>query len=106
MLHREWILGSGVFSTQHEMHTISAFTLMSLCCAYRGSQVVSAEPSVDDQIKRLQEDEAKTGDGLGRRSSSMDRLYGMYEPKTPHSSRLRSSSTADPEDIQVIYFKQ
>ena len=61
---------------------------------------------MDDQIKRVQEDEAKTGDGLRRRSSSMDRLYGMYEPKTPISSRLRSSSTADFEDIQVSNLEQ
>jgi len=106
MLHCQRILGSRVFSTQNEMRAISAFTLMSFCCAYRGSQVVNAGPSVDDQIKRLHEDEAKTGDSLGRRSSSMDRLYGMYEPKTPISSRLRSSSTADPEEIQVSNLKQ
>ena len=73
----------------------------TICHARRNSQVIRRGPSVDDQVKRLQQDDAETGNGLRRRrSSSMDRLYGLH--KTPGSSRLRSASTADPDEFQVM----
>ncbi len=75
----------------------------TICHARRNSPVIKRGPSVDDQVKRLQQDDAETGHWpRRRRSSSMDRLYGRPEQKVPGSSRLRSASTADTEDLEVM----
>ena len=77
---------------------------LTICHACRSSPLIHPGPSVDDQVRRLQQEDAVAGNGLRRRrSSSMDRLYGIPEQKAPTGSRLRSASTADPEDCEVLY---
>ena len=76
--------------------------LLTRCHARRSSPVVLHGPSVDDQVRRLQQEDAEPSDGSRRRrSSSMDRLYGRPEQKRPTSSRLRSASTADSQEFLV-----
>ena len=77
---------------------------MFLCLAHRKSPIVNSGPSLEDQMKRLQEDKAGKGSGLTRRRScSMHRLYNMAEmnSKPGRGSCLRKASHANTEGIEV-----
>lgn len=77
---------------------------MFLCLAHRKSPVVNPGPSLEDQMKRLQEDKAGEGSGLTRRRScSMYRLYNMAEmsSKPVRGSRLQNASNANTKGIEV-----
>ena len=59
---------------------------------------------MDDQVRRLQQEDADAAAGNGRlrrQSASMERIYGRPEQKAPVGSRLRSASTGDPEEFKV-----
>ena len=80
---------------------------MFLCLAHRKSPVVNPGPSLEDQMKRLQEDKAGEGSGLTRRRScSMYRLYNMAEMSSEpvRGSRLQNASNANSKGIEVSLF--
>ena len=77
---------------------------MFLCLAHRKSPIVNSGPSLEDQMKRLQEDKAGKGSGLTRRRScSMHRLYNMTKmnSKPGRGLRLRKASDGNTEEIEV-----
>lgn len=62
-----------------------------------------AGPSMEHQIKRLQEDDSDNGSGFRRRSSSIEALYAKVEPTLREVSRLENCSgpTSGPVDVSV-----